>query len=129
MREVSVEDYLREQTVLQGALIEKFTTPGRRGPPDDLVTWPWGEMDLVETKAPTTGRRSALQKFDHKQRAMRGVPVYLIDTKEKVDQYVRIRCSGSHPHIGSLFSMPVRLGDFRPYAEGQPCNPGFGGLT
>lgn len=93
MREVRVEDHLREQVALHGGLCEKHTSPGRRGPPDDLITWPWGEMDLVETKRPKDGRLSKLQELDHKERAKRGVPVYLLDTKAKVDRYVRIRCA------------------------------------
>jgi hypothetical protein len=101
--EGKVEDYLREQVPLHGGMVEKHTSPGRRGVPDDLVTW-FGGMDLVECKA-KNGIVKAHQLRDHKARALLGVPVYLLDTKERVDLYVARRSLGMHP--SSLWS--VRL--------------------
>lgn len=93
MKESKVENHLRKKTAEVRALCEKHVSPGRRGPPDDLVTWAWGEMDLVETKCPG-GKRAPWQTRDHKERAARGVPVYLLDTIEKVDRYVFERVAG-----------------------------------
>jgi hypothetical protein len=92
MREVKVEDHLRELVEAAGGICEKHVAPGRIGVPDRLVTWPWGEMDLVETKAPGKGARTT-QTTDHRERAKRGVPVYLLDTKAKVNTYVHVRCA------------------------------------
>jgi hypothetical protein len=74
--------------------------------PDDLVTWPWGEMDLVETKSPDGDGAEPHQVRDHKRRAARRVPVYLIDTKDKVDDYVVARVIGRY-HPEHLFSVPL----------------------
>lgn len=105
MREVAVEDYLREQCELNGALCEKHVAPGRRGVPDRLVTLPWAVLDLVETKRPN-GKARTEQLLDHERRAKLGVPVYLIDTKEKVRLYVIWRVRNGR-HNPALFSVPL----------------------
>lgn len=105
MRESTVEGHLVEQCELHGALCEKHVAPGRRGVPDRLVTLKWGMMDLVETKAPDKKARTE-QVRDHEARAERGVPVYLIDTKHKVDIYVRWRVING-AHYPALFSVPL----------------------
>lgn len=104
MKEQSVEDHLRERAKEHHVLCEKHVSPGRRGAPDDLLTWPFGEMDLVETKAPLKKARDE-QVRDHKRRAERGVPVYLLDTKAKIDDYFEHRKVQNRPK--HLFSVPV----------------------
>lgn len=87
MRESSIEKYLREQVEKNGGMCEKFVSPGKRNVPDRLVTWPY-EMNLVETKA--TGKKPRPgQVRDHARRAKLGVIVHVLDTKAKVDRYVR----------------------------------------
>lgn len=105
MKEEKVEDHLRKLVEEAGGICEKHTAPGRIGVPDRLVTWPWGEMDLVETKAPTKKARTT-QITDHKERAKRGVPVYLLDTNEKVRGYVFMR-SVCRKHAPDLFSVDL----------------------
>lgn len=99
MLEVVVENYLVDRIEALGYLCEKHVSPGRRGPPDRLVTWPCG-LDLVETKAP--GKKPRIdQQRDHKRRAKIGganTRVYLIDTKKKVDQYIEWRRDGLIPY-------------------------------
>jgi hypothetical protein len=86
--ENSIEKHLREGVESAGGLCEKFRIVGRRGPPDRLITWPGGAMELVETKAPgKKPRRSQIR--DHARRAKLGVRVYVLDTIEKVDRYLR----------------------------------------
>jgi hypothetical protein len=104
-RESTVEDYLREQVERQSGLCEKHVSPGQRGVPDRLVTWYWGEMDFVETKSPGKGAEDH-QTRDHKRRAARRVPVYLIDTRDKVDEYIRARVVGRRAPE-HLFSVPL----------------------
>lgn len=106
MKEVTVEEYLREQCYLHGALCEKHTAPGTRSVPDRLITLPWGVMDLVETKRPVGGRYEPGQERDHKARAERGIPVYLIRTKHEVDLYVRWRVVNG-AHYEPLWSVPL----------------------
>ena len=94
MKESAIERYLRERVEALGGLCEKFTSPGRRGAPDRLVTWPDGRMDLVEMKAPR-GRLSFAQNHDHARRAERGVRVYVLYSKTDVDRYLDSQvCNG-----------------------------------
>jgi hypothetical protein len=87
LREKTVEDYLRKRIRDIGALIEKHVSPGQRGVPDDLITWPWGELDLVETKRPG-GEAEEHQKRDHARRLKRDYIVSVLDTKWKVDTFI-----------------------------------------
>ena len=103
-RETPIEDYLREQVAAHGGMVEKHVSPGRRGVPDDLVTWPRGRMDLVECKAP--GELPTDEQYrDHKRRAALRVPVYLLDTKARIDLYVRVRSAGYT--AAELWSVPL----------------------
>lgn len=102
-REQKLEDYLQERVEACGGLCEKFVSPGRRGVPDRLITWSGGRMDLVELKA-ENGQLSPEQRRDHKRRMERGVRVYLLNTREKIDKYIALRMLGlvapdlySHP--------------------------------
>lgn len=107
MRESVVEKYLREQVEAAGGLWEKHVSPGLRGVPDDLVSWPKpgfaGVMDLVETKQPGKMAKPH-QARDHKRRLRKcGIRVYLIDTMGKVDDYVWYRRRGATPsHLWSI---------------------------
>jgi hypothetical protein len=109
VRETAVEKYLVEQVEARGGLCEKHVSPGRKGVPDRLVSWPGGYsdwriehwpplitrdsshffamMDLVETKAPL-GRLSGPQRRDHARRGALGIPVYVVWTKAHVDEYI-----------------------------------------
>ncbi len=87
MLEVDVEDHLRTRVDEVGGLCEKHVSPGRIGVPDDLITWPDGVMQLVETKRPKGPVRSA-QVRDHQRRLRYGVRVRLIYTKAQVDEYI-----------------------------------------
>lgn len=92
MREKTVEAYLRREVKKAGGLCEKHVSPGQKGVPDRLVTWPSdtggpGRMHLIETKAPD-GALSGPQKRDHRRRLSYGVMVKVIWTKEQVNLYV-----------------------------------------
>lgn len=88
MRESSIETYLNEQVVKSGGMCEKHVSPGQNGVPDDLVTWPGGVMELVECKA-TGEKPDKHQLRDHARRAKLDVKVFVVDSKEDVDNYVR----------------------------------------
>lgn len=93
IRESSVERFLVdcveavEHNGFKG-ICEKHVSPGRRGAPDRLVTWPWGRMDLAELKAPK-GRMAVHQERDH---AKRSVYVWKLYTKLDVVSFVKLRC-------------------------------------
>jgi hypothetical protein len=100
--ESDIEDYLDKRVRDNGGFTEKYTTPGRRGPPDRLITWSPGPFDhgvgrieLAEMKRPKGGRVSELQKLDHAKRAKFGVRVWLLYTKDQVDNYIAIKCGSS----------------------------------
>lgn len=87
MREIVVEEYLRDQVIELGGLCEKFVSPGKRGVPDRIITWPCGMIHFIETKAP--GKKpDPCQDRDHAERRKRGAHVFVLDTKEKVDLYL-----------------------------------------
>lgn len=90
MREVKVENHLRAEVAKCGGQAEKHVSPGRRGVPDELVTWPDGVMDLVETKRPD-GDLKAWQLRDHEIRRRLNVKVWTCYTREDVDAYIVAR--------------------------------------
>lgn len=92
MRETAVEQHLIRRVKSVGGLCEKHIAPGQRDVPDRLVTWPWGVMDVVETKAPGKTPRPG-QLRDHKRRLRCGVVVAVLDTKKKVDDWIVAQCA------------------------------------
>jgi hypothetical protein len=104
MKEIVIEDYLVEQVELRGGFCPKTVWVGRVGCPDREVFWPWAEIDKVETKRPDGGQYEPGQERAHLRLAKLGTPVYLLNTKEKVDRYVAAR--GRLEHVHELFSVP-----------------------
>ncbi len=100
MRESKIEGYLRAEIALLGGWMEKHTSPGTKGPPDNLVMWPaysceyqcaeHVNAEFIETKAPN-GRLSVLQKRDHERRRKMGFQVHVIWTMEQAEEYLRSR--------------------------------------
>ena len=88
MRESYIEKRLCAGVKRAGGLCEKFVSPGNRGVPDRLVTWPDAAMELVELKAP--GKKPGPhQRRDHARRAKCGVKVHVIDSIDGVDRFLR----------------------------------------
>lgn len=90
VREKSVENHLRKLAKEHSdvCMVEKHESPGRRGVPDDLITWghPLCIMDLIETKAPK-GERKKHQRRDHALRSRYGIKVNTLYTVAEVDAY------------------------------------------
>lgn len=90
VREGKVERRLRALAKLHKdkCFVEKHVSPGRRGVPDDLITWghPLCIMELIETKAPK-GERRKHQARDHALRARYGIKVHTLYTVAEVDAY------------------------------------------
>ncbi len=88
MRESTVEKRLKRGIEALEGLCEKFTSPGRRSVPDRLVSLPGGRIVFVELKAPKKGP-TPLQAKDHARRRALGFDVRVIDTVEKVDEFLK----------------------------------------
>lgn len=98
VRESLIEKYLRERVEAVGGTAEKFVSPGRCNVPDRLVTFPKRagtnlrmskpcRIVFVETKATGKEPRPG-QARDHKRRRDMGAEVWVIDTKEQVDEFI-----------------------------------------
>jgi tRNA U54 and U55 pseudouridine synthase Pus10 len=86
MLEKFVEAALVKRVKELGGTCEKFTSPGRRGVPDRIVTLPGGRIVFVEVKAP--GKRPTdLQDRDHERRRHMGCEVVVVSSIEDVDAF------------------------------------------
>ena len=87
IREREIEAYFVEQCKLRGWLPLKFVSPGYTGVPDRIVIG-WGWIAFVELKAP--GEKPTPRQIRVHQKLMRhDVPVFILDSREAVDQWVR----------------------------------------
>ncbi len=96
--ESTEEEYLDQRVRDNGGFTEKFTIPGRRGPPDRLITLPpgpfdhgIGRMELAEVKRPKGGHFSELQNRDHERRLKFGIKVAKLWTHQMIDDYITIK--------------------------------------
>jgi hypothetical protein len=88
MREKDIEQYLREEVKVLGGRAYKFVSPGNDGVPDRLVCLPGGRVEFVELKAP--GKTpSKLQLLQHSRLEKLSIKVYVIDSKNGVDAFIR----------------------------------------
>ena len=88
-----IQRYLMDQVELYGGMAEHFTSPGKSGVPDLIVTWPAGFMaypltHYIETKS-DIGTLKPWQTRDHKTRRSFGLHVEVIRTKPQADSYVK----------------------------------------
>jgi hypothetical protein len=105
MRESKIESYLRTEIAKLGGWMEKHTSPGTKGPPDNIVMWPdkhleppeapisaWrmSYVEFIETKAPD-GKLEVLQRRDHKRRRAMGFLVHVIWTLDGAEAYLASR--------------------------------------
>lgn len=96
MRESTVEMHLRKNATAAGALVRKMFWPGHRGAPDRLVIWPgcdrdpYSSVEFIELKAP--GKKpDPHQEREHEKLRGAGCAVFVLDTIEKVDEYIARR--------------------------------------
>lgn len=90
--ENDIEKYLVRQIKRIGALCYKFTSPGTRGVPDRIILYR-GNVFFVELKRsggkPRKDQLKIMEKFNDQM-----MPIFIIDSKEKVDNFTRIVLKG-----------------------------------
>lgn len=103
MRETKVEKALVKGVEALGGMCEKFTTPGKVGPPDRLISWRMTTVgreravafgcygvEFVETKAPD-GVLKSWQERDHARRRAMGYRVHVLWNLFEVEHYLYSR--------------------------------------
>lgn len=88
MLEKQVENRLIQELKKLDCECWKFTSPGRRGVPDRLVICPGRWVEFVEAKQPG-GKPKPIQRFVHRLLLQFGFRVWIIDTYEDVDEFVK----------------------------------------
>lgn len=86
MLERDVEKYFVAQVKQAGGEVRKLKWIGRRAAPDRFVAL--NGAHLVELKRPGKDARIE-QKREHDRLRKKGIKVYIIDTKEGVDSFIR----------------------------------------
>lgn len=101
MRESKVENHLVARAEEHRALVRKLAYIGRRGAPDRMVVWgeryrcgdafPYAtEIDFVELKAPGQ-KPDPHQEREHARLRALGCNVFVLDSIEAVDTYIKER--------------------------------------
>ena len=87
MEESAIEKYLIKSVKAVGGKCYKFVCPGHVGAPDRICLFPGGRIFFVETKAPGGKPRPSQLAF-HRELAALGVTVRVIDTRDKVNDFI-----------------------------------------
>ncbi len=87
-REKDIERYLVKQVKDAGGIAYKWVSPGKRGVPDRIIVMPH-KVVFVELKA--TGKKPTKQQWlIHGSLRYLGQLVWVIDSREQVDEFIRI---------------------------------------
>lgn len=89
--ESSIERYFVKKAKENGAWTPKFTSPGTNGVPDRIVFRADGGVEFVELKKPGEELRPDQKAVIRKMGNTYGQTVTVIDNKEAVDEYWRLR--------------------------------------
>lgn len=85
--EKAIEKYLVWEVRRQGGICLKYSNPNVTGYPDRLICLPRGKMAWVELKS--KGRKLAkIQLIRHEELRKLGFGVYVIDSKQGVDELI-----------------------------------------
>lgn len=90
MREVKVEQHLRDEVKQRGGMCQKWVDTGRRGAPDRLVLLPGHPTYFVELKRPALGKLAPHQARYHEDIRAAGQSVVVLDSIEAVDAFLRV---------------------------------------
>lgn len=88
MREVRIETLLKRKIEKLGGLCIKFISPSMAGVPDRIILLPKGKIYFAELKAPGEKLRP-LQIKRKEQIEKLGFKIYVIDSYEKVDEFLK----------------------------------------
>ena len=99
--EKDIERYFTRKVKEHGGLAWKFVSPGHAGVPDRIVFLPGGKCCFAEIKAPG-GKPRKLQIAVMKRLREQGFDVWVIDSREKVREFIERYWGGSH-HEGTDF--------------------------
>ena len=88
MREALVENHLVREVAKRGGEIRKAKWIGRNGCPDRYVMLPDRPPTWVELKAPGLDAEDH-QAREHRRMQRLGCRVMVLDTKEKIDEWLR----------------------------------------
>lgn len=88
MREKDIENYLVQQAKAIGALVRKVSWIGLNHCPDRLIMLPRITV-WVEVKAPGEKPRAGQQR-EHERMYEHGQTVYVVDSKESVDELIQV---------------------------------------
>ena len=88
MLENEIEKALIDKVKLHEGLCLKFISPSMTGISDRIILLPKGKIGFVETKRPGGGPRP-IQKKRIKQFKNLGFKVYVLDTKENIDEIIK----------------------------------------
>lgn len=87
MLEKDIEKYLVSEVKKVKGRAYKWVSPGNVGVPDRIVLFPLGLVAFVELKA--SGKKpTPIQLSQHKKLELLGFEVFVIDSKEKVDEFI-----------------------------------------
>ena len=89
MQEKVIETYLRDRVKAIGGKAYKFVSPGNAGVPDRLVLLPDGVVAFVELKG-ANKKPTALQKAQHRKLRVLGFSVFVIDSKQGVNEFINL---------------------------------------
>nr|DAI53937.1 MAG TPA: Nuclease [Caudoviricetes sp.] len=92
MSEKEIENHLVRKIKNKKGIAYKFTSPGNSGVPDRLCLLPNGKIFFVELKSPGKKPR-ALQVNQITKITKLGQRVYVLDSKEKVDEVLETELS------------------------------------
>ena len=88
MREIVIENYLRDQVKKMGGRAYKFTSSAYRSIPDRMCVFPHGVIVFVEVKAP--GRKPTIKQWKEIQLLRKlGQHVVVLDSRPKVDSLLQ----------------------------------------
>jgi hypothetical protein len=82
-----LQDYLKQKVQKSGGQYRKVRWEGRNGCPDCFVWWTWPNAAFIEIKA-DNDRVSKVQDREIERMRTYGIPVYIAQTNEEIDEIV-----------------------------------------
>lgn len=108
LTEAALEKYSKKECKKAGIANYKFTSPAKRGVPDQLWIF-CSRVVFVELKTPAkTGRLSPLQIHELNILIEQGAEIYVIDEYEQIDELIELIRSNRRPETSGRSSLRIR---------------------